>query len=48
MAVAETFDLRRYCLETAQRARRASEQLASLGGGQKIAWLKRAAELLRS
>jgi glutamate-5-semialdehyde dehydrogenase len=48
MAVAETLDLRQYCLETAQRARRASEQLASLGGGQKAAWLQRAAELLRS
>ncbi len=48
MAVAETFDLRRYCLETAQRARRASEQLACLGGGTKIDWLKRAAQLLRT
>ncbi len=48
MAVAETFDLRRYCLETAQRARRASQELAVLGGGQKVAWLHRAAELLRA
>jgi glutamate-5-semialdehyde dehydrogenase len=48
MAVAETFDLGRYCLETAQRARGASQKLATLGGEQKNAWLKRAAELLRS
>jgi glutamate-5-semialdehyde dehydrogenase len=48
MAVAETFDLRRYCLETAQRARRASQALAVFGGSQKVAWLHRAAELLRT
>ncbi len=48
MAVAETFDLRRYCLETAERAKRASHALACLGSGQKIAWLRRAADLLRS
>jgi glutamate-5-semialdehyde dehydrogenase len=48
MAVAEINDLRKYCLEVAQNARRASTELASLGSGQKISWLKRAAELLRS
>jgi len=48
MAVADSLDLRKYCLETAQRARRASDQLARLSGGQKNAWLRRAAELLRS
>jgi glutamate-5-semialdehyde dehydrogenase len=48
MAVAETIDLRQYCLETAQRARAASQALAVLGGSQKIAWLNRSAELLRT
>jgi glutamate-5-semialdehyde dehydrogenase len=48
MAVAEKFDLRQYCLETARRARRASEPLATLAGAPKNAWLRRAAELLRT
>jgi glutamate-5-semialdehyde dehydrogenase len=48
MAVAEKFDLREYCLETGQRARRAAEQLATLDGAAKNAWLRRAAELLRA
>jgi glutamate-5-semialdehyde dehydrogenase len=48
MAVAESFDLRKYCLETAERARAAADKLARVGGGQKNAWLRRAAELLRS
>jgi glutamate-5-semialdehyde dehydrogenase len=48
MAVAETTDLRRYCQETAQRARRASQQLASVSGATKVAWLQRAAALLRA
>jgi glutamate-5-semialdehyde dehydrogenase len=48
MAIAETVDLRKYCLETAERARRASAQLARLGGDTKNSWLKRSAELLRS
>lgn len=48
MAVAETFDLRKYCRETAQRARAASVELASLSGGTKIKFLRRAAELLRA
>jgi glutamate-5-semialdehyde dehydrogenase len=48
MAVAETFDLRKYCRETAQRAREASTELATLAGGTKIKFLRRAAELLRA
>jgi glutamate-5-semialdehyde dehydrogenase len=48
MAIAEISDLRKYCVETAQRARRASAELALLQSGEKIAWLTRAAELLRS
>ncbi len=48
MAIAETVDLRKYCLEMAERARRASAQLARLGGDTKNAWLKRSADLLRS
>ena len=41
MAVADTIDLEEYCLVTARRARRASHQLARIGGGQKNAWLLR-------
>jgi len=48
MAIAETVDLRKYCLETAERAREASMQLARTGGATKNAWLKCAAGLLRS
>ncbi len=48
MAVAESTDLRKYCQETAERARRASAELACVGGAVKIAWLKRAAQLLRT
>jgi glutamate-5-semialdehyde dehydrogenase len=48
MAVAETTDLAKYCLETAERARRAAVDLARIGGDQKNAWLQRSAELLRS
>ncbi|MEX0676481.1 MAG: glutamate-5-semialdehyde dehydrogenase [Pirellulales bacterium] len=48
MAVAESLDLRKYCLEMAQRARRAAEKLAQVKGAHKNAWLRRAAELLRS
>jgi glutamate-5-semialdehyde dehydrogenase len=47
MAVADKLDLSQYCLEMAQRARRASEQLAVAGGAVKNAWLRRSAELLR-
>ncbi len=48
MAVAESFDLRRYCLDTAKRAQHASQRLACLRGDIKSAWLRRAAELLRT
>ncbi|MEX2111996.1 MAG: glutamate-5-semialdehyde dehydrogenase [Pirellulales bacterium] len=47
MAVAESIDLRKYCLETARQARAASEVLARTGGAVKNAWLRRAATLLR-
>ncbi len=47
MAVADSIDLRKYCLETAQQARAASEALAHTGGAVKNAWLRRAAERLR-
>lgn len=48
MAVAESIDLQKYCLATAERARRASVELARTSGAVKNAWLKAAAELLRS
>jgi glutamate-5-semialdehyde dehydrogenase len=48
VAVAENTDLRNYCLEMAQRARRAATELAATGGDVKNAWLKRSAELLRA
>jgi glutamate-5-semialdehyde dehydrogenase len=48
VAVAEITDLRKYCLDMATRARRAATELARVGGDVKNAWLKRAAELLRS
>lgn len=41
-------ELAAYCRETAERARVASELLATVGGGVKNAWLHRSAELLRS
>ncbi len=39
-------DLREYCLEVAQRARRASVELARVTGAVKQAWLRRSARLL--
>jgi glutamate-5-semialdehyde dehydrogenase len=48
MAVADSIDLRKYCLQTAQQARAASEMLARTSGAVKNAWLLRAAALLRS
>ena len=48
MAVALSLDLRKYCREMAERARRASVELARATGAVKNAWLKRSAELLRS
>ena len=47
MAVAETQDLRLYCVDVAQRARAASEELARASGQQKIDWLRRSAALVR-
>ena len=47
MAVADSLDLRKYCLETAHRARAAATALATTSGAVKNAWLVRAAELLR-
>ncbi len=47
MAVADSIDLRNYCLETAQQARAASQALARTSGAVKNAWLRRAAERLR-
>jgi glutamate-5-semialdehyde dehydrogenase len=48
MAVADSIDLRKYCLQTAAQARAASEVLARTSGAVKNAWLRRAAALLRS
>ncbi len=48
VAVAEITDFRKYCLQMATRARQAATELSSIGGDVKNAWLKRAAELLRS
>ncbi|HEX3725694.1 MAG TPA: glutamate-5-semialdehyde dehydrogenase [Pirellulales bacterium] len=51
MAIAENSkitDLSKYCRDTAERAHRASVELAAVGGALKNAWLKRSAELLRS
>lgn len=41
-------DLPRYCADVAERAKRASAELATVSGGAKIAWLRRSAELLRT
>ncbi len=47
MSVAVATDLRSYCLDVAQRARRASAELACVSGATKIAWLSQSAALLR-
>ncbi len=47
MAIAETNDLRAYCVDVARRARDASTELARAKGAQKIECLHRAAKLLR-
>ena len=47
MAIAEISDLRTYCLDVAQRHKRAAVELACAGGATKNAWLNRCAELLR-
>ena len=43
----ENVELASYCQQTAQRAKQASRLLAKVAGETKIAWLRRAAELLR-
>lgn len=48
MVVASNQDLQQYCLEVAQRAKRASAELVSVSGEAKRNWLRRSAELLRS
>ena len=45
MAVAN--DLQTYCLEVAQAAKSAAAELAQVGGAQKNAWLRQAADWLR-
>jgi glutamate-5-semialdehyde dehydrogenase len=40
-------DLASYCTQVAQRAKRASAELATVSGEVKIAWLRRSAQLLR-
>jgi glutamate-5-semialdehyde dehydrogenase len=48
MAIADSIDLRKYCRETAERARAASTELARATGAVKNAWLRRSAALVRS
>jgi len=48
MAIAESTDLRKYCLETAERSRAASTELARTSGAVKNDWLRRAAQLMRT
>jgi glutamate-5-semialdehyde dehydrogenase len=47
LAIAETQDLKQYCLDVARRARAESETLAQAGGQKKIDWLRLSAKLLR-
>ena len=46
MASNENGDLREYCVEVAQRAKRAAAELARVTGAQKQEWLRRSARLL--
>jgi glutamate-5-semialdehyde dehydrogenase len=46
MALADFDDLREYCLDVGQRAKRASAELTQVTGDQKRQWLYRSAELL--
>ncbi|MCC6493034.1 MAG: glutamate-5-semialdehyde dehydrogenase [Pirellulales bacterium] len=46
-APAQTADLATYCRDVARRAKAASTQVATIGAGVKIQWLRRAASLLR-
>lgn len=41
-------DLASYCTDVADRAKRASAELATVSGAAKISWLRRSAELLRT
>ena len=47
MATAQITDLRNYCRDVAERAKRASEDLAQAGGARKNAWLRQSAGMLR-
>lgn len=47
MSAPVTDDLQQYCLDLAQRAKKASLELASAGGACKDDWLRRSARLLR-
>jgi glutamate-5-semialdehyde dehydrogenase len=47
MITAESTDLHAYCLDVAQRARKASTLLAQAKGASKIEWLRLSAKLLR-
>ncbi len=47
MAVVDNVDLSSYCLDVAERARRASAELVRIRGKQKIDWLQSSAALLR-
>ena len=46
MAIGVEVDLETYCLDVARRARQAAQELTRATGGQKQAWLRRAARLL--
>jgi glutamate-5-semialdehyde dehydrogenase len=48
MATATEVDLKQYCLQTAQRAKAASAELARVSGAAKNAWLKASAVELRN
>ena len=47
MAVAEKNDLRQYCIDAAQRAKKAAARLASVRGEIKNCWLQQSAQALR-
>ncbi len=48
MAIADQTDLAAYCRDVAERAKRASRELALVGGRQKEQWLRQSAALLRA
>ncbi len=47
MTVVKKEELKQYCLETAQKAKKASAELTQVTGAQKNEWLRRSAALLR-